>query len=346
LAICVFDARADLDLANLFESAGDPSRAAAVLESLRRLIAADPKAAQLIAQAKVTAPNRHPSALTADLAQGLTLFRQGQFKQAEVFLSRAAAHDQNPALRMLLIRCYIEAGDDHLAEEHLKKILAADPANIDALHLLGRNYKRQAELTLNQMTEINPDFYGVHELLGKQHEERTEYEQAINEYQAALAKRPDLSGIRYDIGNVYRKMSKYDEAEHWLQAELERNPYHGLAHYRLGSICLEQGKLDESISHLEQALRAHPELIDAELDLGRAYSAKGRYPEAVAEFRQVAMAEPENDRVHYLLSTAYARQGDHTHAQSELAEYQRLTRSRLRNTQQDVKNLSDSLNHP
>jgi tetratricopeptide (TPR) repeat protein len=346
LAISAFDARANLDLANLFASAGDSARAAAVRESLGRLKGADPKAAQLIIQAKVAAPNPHPSASTPDLAQGLTLFRQGQFKQAEGFLSRAAAHKRNPALQQLLIRSCIEAGDDGLAEEHLKKILAFDPSNIDALHLLGRNYKRQAELTLNQMAEINPDFYGVHELLGKQHEEHTEYEQAINEYQAALAKRPDLSGIRYDIGNVYRKMSKYDEAEHWLQAELERNPYHGLAHYRLGSICLEQGKLDESISHLEQALRAHPELIDAKLDLGRAYSAKGRYPEAVAEFQQVAAAEPDNDRVHYLLSNAYAKQGDRSHAQSELAEYQRLTRSRLQNTQQDVKNLSDSLNHP
>jgi len=82
------------------------------------------------------------------------------------------------------------------------------------------------------------------------------------------------------------------------------------------------------------------------LDLGRAYSAKGRFPEAVAEFQQVVVAEPDNDRVHYLLSSAYAKEGNRSQAQSELAEYQRLTRSRLQNTQQDVKNLSDSLHHP
>ena len=238
------------------------------------------KPLSLVSQAATEPSHPHPAESDPDLAQGLTLFREGQFKQAEGFLSRASAHNRNPALRVLLIRSYLEAGDIGLAEERLKKILLSDPSNIDAVHLLGRNYKRQAELTLNLMTEINPEFYGVHELLGKQHEEHTEYEQAISEYQAALAKRPDLAGIRYDIGNVYRKMSKYDEAEHWLKAELERNPYHGLAQFRLGSIYLEQGKLDESISHLEQALRAHPEIVDAQLDLGRAYSAKGRYPEA------------------------------------------------------------------
>jgi predicted Zn-dependent protease len=67
---------------------------------------------------------------------------------------------------------------------------------------------------------------------------------------------------------------------------------------------------------------------------------------AVSELRHVAAAQPDNDRVHYLLAGAYAKQGDRSHAQAELAEYQRLTRSRLQNTQQDVKNLSDSLNHP
>ena len=346
LAIGASDAQANLDLANLFDSAGDSARASAVRESLRRVKGVDSKAAQLVSQSVAKPSRQQPAKSATDLAQGLTLFREGQFKHAESSLSRAIAHNRNWALQVLLIRSYLEAGDVGLAEESLKKILNSDPLNIDALHLLGRNYKRQAELTLNQMMEINPDFYGVHELLGKQHEQHTEYEQAIAEYQAALAKGPDLAGIRYDIGNVYRKMSKYDEAEHWLKAELERNPYHGLAQFRLGSIYLEQGKFDESISHLEQALRAHPELSDAQLDLGRAYSAKGRYPEAVAEFRHVAAAEPDNDRVHYLLAAAYAKQGDRSHAQSELAEYQRLTRSRLQNTQQDVKNLSDSLNHP
>jgi predicted Zn-dependent protease len=60
----------------------------------------------------------------------------------------------------------------------------------------------------------------------------------------------------------------------------------------------------------------------------------------------VAAAEPENDRVHYLLAGAYAKEGNRTRAQSELAEYQRLTRRRLEDTQQDVKKAADSLNRP
>lgn len=342
LVISAHDARADLDLAELFDSAGDARRATAVRQGLRQRKPADPKAAELIALA-----NRSPSAAAyPDLAQGIDLFREGRFQEAEGPLSKAAAHNANPALQLLLIRSYLEAGDFARAEERISKMLAVQPDNIDALHLLGRSYKRQAELALKQMTELAPDFYGVHELLGKQREEKTEYAQAIEEYQAALAKRPDLAGIRYAIGNVYRKMSQYDKAETWLQAELDRNPYHGLAHYRLGSIFLEEGKTSDAISQLEQALRARPQLVDAHMDLGRAYTAIGRYPEAIAQLEQVVAAEPGNDRVHYLLSGAYAREGNRSRAQSELAEYQRLTRSRLENTQQDVKKAADSLNGP
>ena len=344
LVLSAFDARADLDLAELFDSAGDTRRATAVRQGLSQRKAADSKAAQVIARALTNRPAGGGAAVSPDLARGIELFREGQFRQAEGPLSKAATHNSNPALQLLLIRSYLEAGDFALAEQHLNKILAVKPDNIDALHLLGRTYKRQAEATLKQMTDLSPDFYGVHELLGKQHEEKTEYEQAIAEYQAALAKRPDLAGIRYAIGNVYRKMSQYDKAEQWLQAELERNPYHGLAHYRMGSVFLEQGKADDAISQLEQALRAHPQLVDAHMDLGRAYTAKGRYAEAIAQLEQVVAAEPENDRVHYLLSSVYAKEGNRSRAQSELAEYQRLTRSRLENTQQDVKKAADSVN--
>lgn len=343
LVISVRDARADLDLANLFDSASDPRRAAAVREGLRQRKPADAKAAELVDLA-----NRSSQPTTADpnLAQGVDLFRKGRFQEANGPLSKAAARSANPAVQLLLIRSYLEADEFALAEERIGKLLARKPDDIDALHLLGRSYKKQAELTLKQMTELSPDFYGVHELLGKQQEEKTQYAQAIEEYKIALAKRPDLAGIRYSIGNVYRKMSQYDQAQLWLQAELDRNPYHGMAHYRLGTVLLEQGKANEAIPHLEKALEAHPQLVEAHMDLGRAYTTIGRYPEAVVQLEQVVAAEPDNDRVHFLLAGAYTKEGNRARAQSELAIYQRLTRRRLADTQQDVKKAADSLNRP
>lgn len=346
LTISFADAHANLELAALFSRAGDAKTAAATLENLTAQKGADARTQELITTAKARLAALRPATASTELLEGLELLRQGSFREAEAPLARASAKDPSVYLRLLLARAEMEAGDALPAEADLHKVLAAEPRNVDALHLLGRNYKRQAESALRQMTEIDADSYGVHELLGRQHEEHTEFDLAIQEYKAALAKRPDAGGIRYAIGNVYRKTSQYDQAERWLNEEIQRNPYHGLAHYRLGSVYLEQGKPEEAISHLELALRSHPRLTDARMELGRAYTAAGRYQEAVAALKQVAASDPDNDRVHYLLSGAYSKLGKKEEAQAELATYQTLTRRRLQRTQQDVRDAAGSLDHP
>jgi tetratricopeptide (TPR) repeat protein len=349
LTISSWDARANLDFAALLAGAGDPKDAAATLENLAALKPADAEASDLIATAKTRlAALRQRSEIkhaegSPPLLGGIDLLRQGRFREARPLLLEASTKNPSPYLRLDLLRSSSETGDWLLAEDGLRKFLAAQPRSVDALHLLGRNYKRQAEAALREMIDIDADSYGVHELLGRQHEEHTEFTLAIQEYQAALAKRPDAGGIRYAIGNVYRKLSQYDEAEHWLEEEIKTNPYHGLAHYRLGTVYVELGKPGEAIAHLELALRSHPGLTDARLDLGRAYTAMGRYDEAISELKKAAQSEPDNDRVHYLLSSAYSKDGKKEQAQAELATYQRLTRERLRRTQQDVRDASDSL---
>jgi tetratricopeptide (TPR) repeat protein len=287
----------------------------------------------------------HPSgsAALAAARQGISFMEQGHFEDARPLLEKAiASANANAYLKLSLIRCYSETGDYLTAEDHLRKFLSVDPQNADALDLLGRNYKHLASATLEQLMAVDPDSYGVHELLGQRHEEKTEFDLAIQEYKKALAKRPDSGGIRYAIGNVYLKTSQYDQAERWLSEEVKRNPYHGLAQYRLGSVLVEEGKAAEAIPHLQQALLSHPQLTDARLELGRAYTAAGRYDESIAELKQVVQSEPDNDRVHYLLSAAYAKQGKRQQAQEELMAYQRLTRMRLERTQHDINAVSNS----
>lgn len=342
------DARANVDLADLLGRAGDSKAQASILENLGRQRGTDAETAKVIASAKARLEAGKAAAQSnggnaPELMEGLNLLRQGRYRDAEAPLAQAARANPGNYLELALARARTEAGDSTLAEEELLKILLKEPKNVDALHLLGRNYKRQAETTLQQMITLDPDSYGVHELLGQRHEEHTEFEPAIQEYQAALAKRPNAGGIRYAIGNVYRKMGQFDQAERWLTDEIKRNPYHGLAQYRLGSVYIELGRPVDAIPHLELALRSHPRRLDARLDLGRAYTAAGRYPEALATLKQVAELEPANDRVHYLLSTVYSKQGRKEEARAELVTYQRLTRQRLQQTQQDVRDATDAL---
>jgi tetratricopeptide (TPR) repeat protein len=350
VTISAHDARVNVELAGWLAARGDGEQAVSNLHKFAMQKPADAQAAALIATGKAQLarlarePKPERQSKRDEALAGLALLRQGRFSDAVPLLAGASEHDPNVWLGLSLVRGYLESDDCEHAEQAVRQVLAAEPRNVDALHLLGRNYKRLAELTLQKMIDIDPDSYGVHELLGKRHEERTEYELAIREYQAALAKRPDSGGVRYAIGNVYWNTKQNEQAEQWLTEELKRNPYHGLAHYRLGSIYVEQGKADEAIAHLEQALQSHPDMTGAQFELGRAYAAMGRAEDAIAMLQKAAAADPENDRVHYLLSNTYQKQGRKTEAQTEMAKYQELTRKRLERAQRDVNAASDALN--
>lgn len=236
-----------------------------------------------------------------------------------------------------------QAGEFAQAEQALGEVLVNDPGNIDALLALGKTYRKWTQFLLDKMIQIDPDSYRVHQLLGDQHEKKAEFDQAIQSYQLALAREPGLGGVRYAIGNVYWKMHQFGPAEHWLAEELARNPHHGLAHYRLGGIYTDSGKPEDAILHLREALSSHPELAGAQFDLGRALILKGRYADAVKELQKVAAGEPDNDRVHYFLSNAYRKMGREGEAQAEMEKYQTLTRKRLERVQQDVRDVSRSL---
>ena len=333
------DAKANYELAQFYMAHGDALQAGQVVKRLNTLKPADETARQYTNRRLLAGVVKQPD----EILQAVDLLRRGQAAVASEMLARAPKLDKNKWTQLFLARAQSESYQCAAAEYALKELLHQDESNLNVLWTLGKNYQRWAALVLEQMIEIDPDSYRVHQLTGEQQEQKTEYEKAVRSYQTALAKRPDLSGIRFAIGQVYWKMQQYDSAQQWLIEELNRNPHHGLTHYRLGSIYTDRGQADEAIEHLTEALKSHPELSAAEFDLGRALVLKGCYPEAVATLLKVAARDPASDRVHYVLANAYRKMGKASEAQAELAKYQELSRKRLSRVQKDVKDVSDSL---
>lgn len=258
-------------------------------------------------------------------------------------LVSAIEKSQQPILRLYLARAYLGAGQLDQSESEIDQILQADPDRLDAVYWLGKIQKLRAAQTFQQMIDTDPDSYRVHRMVGERHEDKTEYEKALESYQLALERQPQAAGLRYAIGNVYWKTRSYTEAEKWLLKELSRNPHHTLAHHRLGSLYLDQDNADAAIRHLEQALASRADFLAARLDLGRALLAGKHYEPAAKHFEEYARGDPENDRVHYLLANTYRGLGRMEEATSEMKKYQELNRKRLKKVQTDVRSVSDEL---
>ena len=227
--------------------------------------------------------------------------------------------------------------------ERVRAILASDATSVEARYWLGRSYKQLAARTVQRLTEVAPESYRVDQLAAELHREKTEYEQALEAYERALAKRPELPGLRYAIGDVFWEMRRLEDAEDWLRQELERNPHHALARHRLGSLLLERGTADNALLHLKQAVELTPNSAAARFDLGRAYLANGQHPEAVRELKASADRDPGNDRVHYLLANAYRGLGRMDEARRELTLYQEARQRRLKQVQTDVGSVAEDL---
>ena len=246
-------------------------------------------------------------------------------------------------MRLYLARAYLGAGQLDQSESEIDQLLETEPDRLDAVYWLGKIQKLRAAQTFQQMIDTDPDSYRVHRMVGERHEDKTEYEKALESYQLALEKQPQASGLRYAIGNVYWKTRSYTEAEKWLLEELSRNPHHTLAHHRLGSLYLDQDNTDAAIRHLEQALASRGDFLAARLDLGRALLAGKHYEPAAKHFEEYARGDPENDRVHYLLANTYRGLGRMEEAADEMKKYQELNRKRLKKVQTDVRSVSDEL---
>jgi tetratricopeptide (TPR) repeat protein len=307
------DARASIGLAALWRSRGEKAKASEQLANLATLAPGDGQARKYVTEAQTPADQ----VLESD--------------NTEVYA------------RVLNARAFVSSGDFGRAAESIRQGLLREPDNIDVLLLSGEIYQRLAAQLLDRMVGIDADSYRVHQLTGEIYEQKGAYEQAIQSYRRALSQNADAPGVYYALGNVYWKMRQFDQAEQWLREELKRNPHHELARYRLGSLQTERGNSLDAIENLREAVRAHPEWTGARLDLGRALLQSGRYEEAVKELKKVASQDPENDRVHFVLSNAYRKMARNDLAQSEIAQYQALTRKRLERAQKAVREVSDAV---
>ncbi len=101
------------------------------------------------------------------------------------------------------------------------------------------------------------------------HVQLSAFDEAIEDFKAALALDPNDPQLHYDLGLAYKFKDRLDEAI----AELTRAGRDGPAlsqdpPYTLGILYMQMGKLDEAVVELRKAVALRPENGDAWAILG------------------------------------------------------------------------------
>ena len=119
------------------------------------------------------------------------------------------------------------------------------------------------------------------------------WDEAIHEFEQAIAANEDLVIARLNIARAYYRKRDYARSEAILREHLLHQPRSKEAENLLGGLSMDQGRLDEAEAHFRKALSYEPNFTDARNSLGLLFEKLGRHDEALAEFERVVKVDPE-----------------------------------------------------
>lgn len=196
------------------------------------------------------------------------------------------------------------------AESLYEQVLAQDPSNVDAWHLLGMLAHQRGELAIaeskiRRALALKPDFADAHNNLGNVLKDQGRLEESLSCYRRAAELNPNLPEAQVNLGNHHQQAGQPAEAIAHYQRALAANPDHIEARSNLGAVFQAVNRLDEAIDCYRQALRLAPDNRDARCNLATALQTKGAYAEAITEYRQTLAQHPEFPEAWFNLGNAY-----------------------------------------
>ena len=228
-------------------------------------------------------PPGDPRAGQARAALGLSLYFQGQFRDAVVELERVdlSLPDTAYALGMSHLRLNNADGARH-AFARLFDVPPDSPraAILTASLMMRSRLEHLAQAELERLRRTGAEPPEMHYLLGELAIFRGEQETAIRELRRELDINPTLSPAWYRLGDACVRLSKWDDAAAALKKAIWLNPDFSSPYILLGRVYAELNQDQLAAGVLEKALSMDPNNSAARYQLARIYRKLGRAADA------------------------------------------------------------------
>ncbi|HMD53373.1 MAG TPA: tetratricopeptide repeat protein, partial [Phycisphaerae bacterium] len=196
-----------------------------------------------------------------------------------------------------------QAGRIAEAQAIHRQILAREPNNADALHLLGviayQTGRRQEAVKLIQRAiAINPNNAIYHNNLGIAFRVMGQFDQAANAYQKAVGLKPDYADAYYNLGITLQSAGKLQEALAAYQSAIRYKPDFPDAYLNLGNTFQELNQNDQAIAAYREAIGIKSNYSDAYYNLGNILKDVGMVDQAIAACRKAVEIKPDSATAH------------------------------------------------
>jgi tetratricopeptide (TPR) repeat protein len=202
----------------------------------------------------------------------------------------AGRQDVTPPELMLAARTYSRTGDQHSAEQVLRRLIQIAPSYVPGYAALGQLYMRQRRL-----------------------------DAAVEEFEAMAAREAKPVVPLTLMGVIFQAQGKHAEARARYERALQIDPAAPVAANNLAWMLAESGEsLDVALQLAQAAARALPDAAEVNDTLGFVYYKKGLLPQAIQAFRASLAKDESNAEHHHHLGLALAKNGDTNEAARHL----------------------------
>ncbi len=197
---------------------------------------------------------------------GLILVSQAKYKEAVVFLERAAQiNPKDASIQYNLAKALADSGNDKDALNHHKEAVKLAPHNLQAWLNFG-------------LTTFNLGFY----------------EDALVIYDKALTLKSDYVEALANKGITLKALKRYEESTEFIKRALALNPSLAEDWIHKGVTLNQLKRFDEAITNFNNALEINPSIIDAWGNRGVSFYELNRFDEALASYEKVLSLNPSD----------------------------------------------------
>jgi mannosyltransferase len=194
-------------------------------------------------------------------------------------------------------------------------------SDINLLVALPKNYQPSDEEIVRLSTEVAqqadalfPGGTRLHFTLGELFRFYGSEEEAVEQYEAAIADDPDYYSAYEGLALIHILRGQPQQALELYQDLVARGVIHeSYYHFLLGSLRLVDGDVQGAATEFALAVRLDGDNVDYRLKLGDAYRALGGYVEAMAQYEEITHLDPSH-------VGAYSRRASIYRATGRLAE--------------------------
>ncbi len=213
--------------------------------------------------------------------------------------------DSDFAIQTALV--HHQAGQLLQAEQIYRRILEAEPRNVQALHLLGviasQTGRHEAAIKLiSDAIELDANNAILHLNLGEAYREAGKLDLARASYVKASALDSRWPKPHFYLALAHAAQGELQAAEECCRRAILLDPNDAAAHYSLGNILKQRGDSEAAIASYQRAVDADSNFFEAILNLGSVLRECGRVVEARAYLHRAIQLQPRVAEGFYFLA--------------------------------------------